>query len=71
MSLTTIKSSIGELSPRERAELMHFMIDMMAEETLYLSDDWKRELDAREAALENGISIGKPAREVLSKYSRR
>lgn len=70
MSLTAIKSSISELSPRERAELMHFMVDIMAEETLYLSENWKAELDARETALKNGTSVGKPAREVLAKYGR-
>ncbi|MEL6719759.1 MAG: addiction module protein [Bacteroidota bacterium] len=71
MSLTAIKSSISELSPRERAELMHFMVDMLAEETLYLSENWKTELDAREIALKNGTSVGKPVRDVLAKYGQR
>jgi putative addiction module component (TIGR02574 family) len=68
MSLAAVKSTIVELSAQEKAELMHFLVDMLAEETLYLSEEWKEELTSRAYKLEHGISVGKPIREVLKKY---
>ncbi|MEM9888922.1 MAG: addiction module protein [Bacteroidota bacterium] len=68
MNLTEVKQNIIELNSEERAELMHFMVDLMEGEVFYLSDAWKVELKERERRLEQGLSIGKPAREVLSKY---
>lgn len=38
MNLTDVKQNIIELNSEERAELMHFMVDLMEGEVFYLSD---------------------------------
>ena len=70
MNLTQVKENITQLNSQERAELMHFMVDLMEGDIFYLSDAWKKELDERERKLDQGIAVGKPAREVLAKYVR-
>jgi len=71
MSIETIKDKVSQLDKAEQAELMHFMVELLAAQDNELSETLKKEIDAREIALENGTSVGKPAREVLSKYSKR
>ncbi|MEM8524690.1 MAG: addiction module protein [Bacteroidota bacterium] len=68
MNLTDVKQNIIELNSEERAELIHFIVDLMEGEVFYLSDAWKAEIEERERKLKQGLSIGKPAREVLAKY---
>ncbi len=71
MSIQAIKEEVIVLSKAEQAELMHFMIELLATDNFQLSDEWQEELERRETALEKGTSIGKPAREVLGKYKSR
>ena len=68
MSIQAIKKEVVALSKAEQAELMHFMVELLATDDFQLSDTWQEELERREAALENKTSLGKPAREVLEKY---
>lgn len=70
MSIQGIKEEVRKLSRSEQAELMHYMIELLATDDFELSEAWKAEIDRREAALDSGKSIGKPAREVLAKYKR-
>lgn len=68
MSIQAIKEEVTTLSKAEQAELMHFMIELLTTDNFQLSDEWKVELEQREAALDNKIAVGKPARKVLEKY---
>ena len=70
MSIQAIKEEVIVLSKAEQAELMHFMVELLATDDFQLSDEWQKELERRETALENGASVGKPAREVLAKYTK-
>ena len=69
MSIQVIKEEVSKLSKSEQAELMHFMIELLATDSFELSEEWKSELDSREDALKSGASVGKSAREVLAKYT--
>ena len=68
MSIQAIKEEVSKLSRTEQAELMHFMIELLAKEDFLLSEAWMEELNRREDALDKGESVGKPARDILSKY---
>ncbi len=68
MSIQAIKEEVSKLSRMEQAELMHFMIELLAKDDFQLSEAWMEELNHREEALDKGESVGKPARDVLSKY---
>lgn len=68
MSIQAIKEEVSKLSRVEQAELMHFMIELLAKDDFQLSEAWVEELNRREDALDKGESVGKPARGVLSKY---
>ena len=70
MSIQGIKEEVRKLSRSEQAELMHYMIELLATDDFELSEAWKAEIDRREAALDSGESVGKLAREVLAKYKR-
>ena len=65
MSIQVIKEEVSKLSKAEQAELMHFMIELLAADKFELSDEWKAELDRRDDALENSTSIGKAARDII------
>lgn len=69
MSIQEIKKEVRKLHKAEQAELMHFMIELLASDDFELSEDWKAELDRREEALDKGTSVGKPARDVIAKYT--
>lgn len=71
MSIQALKEEVIALSKAEQAELMHFMIELLATDNFQFSDEWQEELERREIALENNTSVGKPAREVLAKYKTR
>lgn len=68
MSIQAIKEELQQLSKAEQAELMHFMIELLASEEVDISEEWKSELDRREKARAEGHSKGKEARDVLRKY---
>lgn len=70
MSVQTIKKHLANLSRVEQAEIMHFMVELLAIDDFSLSEEWKTELNRREQALENGTSVGRPAKSVLAKYRR-
>ncbi|MBL7794224.1 MAG: addiction module protein, partial [Saprospiraceae bacterium] len=56
------------LSKAEKAELMHFMIELLSDDDFELSQAWKTELDRREEALNSGVATGKPAKDIIAKY---
>ena len=68
MSIEVLKEELSKLSRAEQAELMHFMIELLAKDEFHLTEEWKDELDRRESALEEGTSTGRPARDVIAKY---
>ncbi len=70
MSIQAIKEEVIVLSKAEQAELMHFMVELLTTDNFQLSKEWQEELEQREVALENGTSVGRPAGEVIAKYSR-
>ncbi len=69
MSFQTIKQEIQKLDRAKQADLMHFLVELLASDTFQLSDEWKKELAVREEALKNGTSVGRPARDVIAKYT--
>jgi hypothetical protein len=69
MSIQEIKIEVSKLNKAQQAELMHFMIELLATDNFILSEDWKVELDRREKALDDGTSVGRPAKEVIAKYT--
>ncbi|MCB0566868.1 MAG: addiction module protein [Phaeodactylibacter sp.] len=71
MSIQAIKEEVSKLSREEQAELIHFMVELLAKDNFQLSEAWKDELGRREQALDKGETIGKPAREVIAKYTAR
>lgn len=71
MSIQAIKEEVSKLPRPQQAELMHFMIELLASENFELSDKWKAELDRREEALDKGASVGKLAKDVIAKYTSR
>ena len=71
MSIQAIKEEVSKLSREEQAELIHFMVELLAKDEFQLSAAWKEELGRREQALDKGESLGKPAREVIAKYTAR
>lgn len=68
MSIQAIKKELDQLDKKEQAELMHYLVELLAGTEFHLSDEWKDELKKREEALENGSSVGRPARDVIAKY---
>ncbi|MEZ4887800.1 MAG: addiction module protein [Chitinophagales bacterium] len=46
------------------------MVELLAKDDFHLSEEWKTELNRREQALEDGTSVGRPAKSVLAKYRR-
>ncbi|MGB0864375.1 MAG: addiction module protein [Saprospiraceae bacterium] len=68
MGIQNIKIEVSQLPRNEQAELMHFLIDLMSNDAFLISEGWEKELNNREESLENGTSVGQPAREVLAKY---
>jgi len=69
MSIQVIKAELRKLNKAEQAELMHYMIELLASDDFQLSEEWKIELDIRAKALEGGASIGRPAKDVIAKYT--
>ncbi|MDZ4682814.1 MAG: addiction module protein [Saprospiraceae bacterium] len=68
MSIQAIKEEVYKLSKTEQAELIYYMVELLAMGDFDLSGEWKAELDRREEALDKGSSIGRPAKDVIGKY---
>ncbi len=68
MHIQAIKDEVRKLSKAEKAELMHFMIELLSDDDFELSQAWKTELDRREEALNSGVATGKPAKDIIAKY---
>lgn len=62
MSIQILKEELSKLSRAEQAELMHFMVELLAKDNFELTPAWKAELDRREEALDKGTSVGKPVK---------
>ncbi len=59
MSVDTIKLEITKLNRRQKVEIMHFLIENVAEaeaDDFELTEELKAELDRREAAVKNGTA---------------
>jgi hypothetical protein len=69
MSIQEIKDELRKLNKAQQAELMHFMIELPASDEFELSEKWKAELNRREKALDKGTSVGRPARDIIAKYT--
>ncbi len=69
MSIQEIKKEVRKLKKAEQAELMHFMVELLASDDFELSEEWKAELDRREEALDKGTSVGRRAKDVIAKYT--
>ncbi len=71
MTIQNIKKEIQNWDKTQQADLMHFLVELLANDKFQLSEKWEKELNKREEALKNGTSVGRPAREVLAKYTSR
>ncbi len=71
MNIEIIKSEIQNWDKAKQADLMHFLVELLANDQFQLSEKWEKELQKREQALKTGASVGRPAREVLAKYANR
>ncbi len=64
---TRLKGELAQLTPDDRAELAHFLIDTLEESA---DDDvaeaWNRELARRAAEIRAGTASGQPAEQVLA-----
>ena len=69
MSVQAIKEEIKNWDKSQQAELMHFLVELLTNDQFQLSDNWKHELEQRTQALKNGTSVGRPARDVIAKYT--
>jgi hypothetical protein len=45
MSIQNIKIEVSQLRRDEQAELMHFLINLMTDDTFLISEEWQKELD--------------------------
>lgn len=71
MTIQTIKGEIQNWDKTQQADLMHFLVELLANDKFEISEAWEKELDKREEAHKNGTAVGRPAREVLAKYTSR
>ncbi len=49
-----MKEQIVSMSKQEQADLMYFLVELMTGVPFQLSNEWKSEIDVREATLESG-----------------
>jgi putative addiction module component (TIGR02574 family) len=67
-TLDTIKSEVSKLTDRDRAELAYFLISSLDPKTDPNAEAaWDAELARREAEIETGKVIGRPADEVFTR----
>lgn len=69
-----LKATLRGLAPHERAELAHFLIHSLDEETDSDAETaWETELNARTAEIVHGTTVGEPAAtmfaELRAKYT--
>ena len=67
MRIQTVKEKVIHLEKSEQIDLMHFMIELLSSNDFEFSENWKSEIEERIKSLENGSSIGRPARDVIAK----
>lgn len=68
MTVQLLKEEVRKLTKSQQAELMHYLVELLTAEEFVLSEEWKEEIYRREQALNDGTSIGPPAKDVLNKY---
>src|SRR5580692_6757495 len=62
-----LRLELAELSVTERAELAHYLIHSLDEETEEATGPaWEAELDRRWHEIESGTAVGEPAEKVLA-----
>ena len=67
-----IKSDLGQLCARERAELAHFLIQSLDDDVDVDGEAaWDRELARRSEEIDNGTAIGEPAEKVFAELRRK
>jgi putative addiction module component (TIGR02574 family) len=68
-----LKSELSQLSPKDRAELAHFLLHSLDEANPATEAAWDAELAERIQEIRNGQAIGEPAEKVFAelreKYS--
>ena len=65
--LDALKAQLGALTPKERAELAHFLIRSLDEEEDSGAEDaWDAVLRRRAAEVRSGLAQGKSARQVFA-----
>ena len=69
MTIQSIKKEVQSWDKAQQADLMHFLVELLTNDQFQLSENWKNELAKREEALNNGTSVGRPARDILAKYA--
>ena len=63
-----MKLELAQLSPRDRAELAHFLIHSLDEEVDPDTEAaWDAELARRMAEIKSGKAVGEPAEQVFAK----
>jgi putative addiction module component (TIGR02574 family) len=60
-----LKSKLAALTPSDRAELAHFLIESL-EESSDADAAWNAELDQRAVEIRSGTVVGKPAAQVFA-----
>ena len=67
-TLDILKSEVGKLSSQERAELAHFLLSSLDPDVDPDAEAaWDAELARREAEIDSGKIIGRPAGEVFAR----
>ena len=62
-----LKSKLAALTPKDRAELAHFLIESLEESSDADAEAaWDAELDKRALEIRSGTAIGKPAAQVFA-----
>ncbi len=77
VAMDRLKSELGGLTPLERAELAHFLLESLDDAPSEADSDieaaWSAELGRRVDEIERGVAEGKPAEqlfdELRKKYS--
>lgn len=68
MTIQDLKKEVGNLDKAEQADLVHYLVELIANDKFQLSEALKKELNKREKAYRDGTSVGRPAREVIQEF---
>jgi len=71
MTLQIVKEEVQKWEKSLQADLMHYLVELLAKEKFQISEEEKKELNKRVQSLKNGTSVGRSAKDVLSKYGSR